>query len=513
MMSLGKYIRRNIYRWHRTTSLLVALPLLLWTVSGFLHPIMGSFKPEVKNSYLPAAQIDSSKITVLLQDALLQNGIENLQNFRIVKLYKGFYYQVLQKGVDSLTYINCETGNVLGDGDKHYANYLAQRYLWEEADNQKTEDHDHGSMTASLSGGASFHTKEAVASKPKSKITSTTFVTSFTKDYKASNKLLPVYEVAFDREDGIRLYIETKADRLAYASDQKKRWFTSFFAFAHTWSFLNDLGKFKSFMLGTFAALCLLSSVFGFAVYNVLNTKKKVTNKSKRWHRTLGNVFMLTTFLYAFSGAWHALAKLPANTNLGSVEKEEIASRDINLNLKTVFYFLAPDEKPTNLSVVKMNEKIYWQLFYKKGKEAGKKYINSQTNTLLPVGDAQYSTYLASRFIGKKQDMIVSTKVVTAFNHSYSMMNKRLPVLENKLANGEAVYIETSTGDVAAVTEPSDNAERFSFSNLHMHHYWEMWLGKEIGQTVKNTVLISTTAGLLLLALTGIMIYLRKRYV
>ncbi|RYZ27044.1 MAG: hypothetical protein EOO10_13870 [Chitinophagaceae bacterium] len=511
-MSLRKYIRRNIYKWHRTTSLLIALPVLLWTISGFLHPIMGSFKPDVKNSFLPAAQIDSTKITVSLQDALLQNGIERFQSFRIVKLYKGFYYQVQQKAFDSLTYINCESGNTLSDGDKHYANYLAQRFLWEETGMKATDGHDHAKMTASVSGGASVSVKDVSAGNPKSKITSTRLLTSFTKDYKASNKLLPVYEVSFDREDGITLYIETKAERLAFASDQKKRWFSSFFAFAHSWSFLNELGKFKSFMLGTFAALCLLSSVFGFAVYNVLNTKKKPATKSKRWHRALGNVFLLTTVLYAFSGAWHAFAKLPAKANLASLEKEEIDCKEVPLNMRTVYPFLAPDEKLANVSVVRMNEKTYWQVFYKKGKEVGKKYINTKTNVLLPDGDAQYSAYLASRVKGLQQDKIVSTKPVTAFSHSYSMMNKRLPVVENKMANGEAVYIETSTGDVAAVTDLSGKAERFSFSNLHMHHYWEMWLGKEKGKTIKNTVLIATTAGLLLLALTGVLIYLRKRF-
>ena len=83
--------------------------------------------------------------------------------------------------------------------------------------------------------------------------------------------------------------------------------------------------------------------------------------------------------------------------------------------------------------------------------------------------------------------------------------------MENKFNTGEAVYVETSTGDVAAVTEPSGKAESFSFSNLHMHHYWERWLGIENGKTVRNTVLIISTFGLLVLAITGLLLFLRKK--
>lgn len=509
-MSPKKYIRRNIYRWHRITSLLVAIPVLLWTVSGFLHPVMGSFKPDVKNNHLSATLIDTSRITVSLTNALQLNGIDSFQNFRIVKLYKGFYYQVSQKGLDSLTYLNCESGKVLMNGDKHYAAYLAQRYMREETGKQQTGEHDHAKMTAIISGGASMPVKPVASAKPAGKIVSTSLLTSFSDHYKASNKILPVYEVVFDREDSIRLYIETKADRLAFASDSKKRWFTAFFSATHSWSFLNGLGKTKSVLIGMFSALCFLSSVFGFAVYNVLKSKKKRTTKSKSWHRVLGNVFLLTTVLYAFSGAWHAFAKIPSKPNLLTSEKANIGRNETRLAISNIYSFLSPSEKLTNVSVVKMQGKTYWQVFCKKEKEVVRKYINTKTNAVLNDGDVHYGTYIATRFKGT-QMQIVSVKKITAFNHSYSMMNKRLPVMEIKFADGEAIYIETSTGNIAAVTKPSDKAERFSFSNLHMHHYWEMWLGKESGKWVKNAVLIASTLGLLLLVLTGTIMYFRKQ--
>jgi hypothetical protein len=87
------------------------------------------------------------------------------------------------------------------------------------------------------------------------------------------------------------------------------------------------------------------------------------------------------------------------------------------------------------------------------------------------------------------------------------MMNKRLPVIEVGFDEKKNYYVETSTGHLSAITDPYDKAERFSFSNLHMHHYLEDWLGK----TVQRTFLILTTLGLLLLALTGCWMYWKKR--
>ena len=142
-MAFKKYIRRNIYKWHRLTSLIVALPVLLWTLSGFLHPIMSSMKPDVRNQSLRSTVIDTSKIKVSLRDALRQNGITRLQNFRIVKLYSAFYYQVRQPAADSLSYISCYNAQWLPSGDEQYAAYLAQRYLNEEGGQGQKENSHH----------------------------------------------------------------------------------------------------------------------------------------------------------------------------------------------------------------------------------------------------------------------------------------------------------------------------------------------------------------------------------
>jgi len=344
----------------------------------------------------------------------------------------------------------------------------------------------------------------------EAKIRSVELISEFNKEYKRSNVLLPVYRVEFERGDRIRLYIETSTGRLAAAIDGKKAWFIRFFALAHTWSFLDGMGQTKNLILGVFSLLCLITSVFGFYVYNIMS-KKKATTASKSWHRRLGNVFVLTTALYGFSGAWHAFHKLSEKP-----EKEIVADRSEFLADEVGFSFaelrsaIDPNEKLTDISIIKMNGENYWQLFITKGKERQKKYIHTKTQRELVQGDIQYGSYLACQFSNKPAHSITHSKSLNTFTNRYSMMNKRLPVVEVGFEEGGNYYVETATGHLSAVTGNNDEAERFSFSNLHMHHYWEHWLGNE-GKIVQKIVLISSTLGLLLLALTGCWMYWRKK--
>jgi hypothetical protein len=244
----------------------------------------------------------------------------------------------------------------------------------------------------------------------------------------------------------------------------------------------------------------------------VLNKKKKAVEKNKRWHRTLGNVFLLTTLLYSFSGAWHAFAKLPAKeTARAGTTQPVFTTSDLAASITPVFAALKAGEKCTGISVVKMEGENYWQLSYQKENNKPKKYIAVNTGNELADGDRRYALSIACRLKKAPPAAVKQTAVVYSFNHRYSMMNKRLPVVEVLFRDGDSYYIETSTGSLAAVVKPSGQAERFSFSNLHMHHYWEMWLGKDSGKTAKNMVLILSTLGLLLLAITGTLMFVKKK--
>ena len=505
-MSVKKFIRRNIYRWHRVTSLVVAIPVLLWTVSGFLHPVMNSFKPEVNNQYLPSAVIDTAKVKRSLKEVLELHQIPRIKTFHIVDVYGAPYYQIIHEGRDTLSYISCYNGQFLLNGDQQYASYLAQRFLTDPAGTKEKEDH-HG-IAADLS--ALVRRPMSMSSHKKYNISDVELITAFNTEYKKSNVLLPVYRVQFDREDGIRLYIETSTGKLAAAVDYRKAWFTRFFSLTHTWSFLDGLGAGKTVLLFGFSLLCFLTSLFGFYIYN-LTKSKTASSAGRRTHRIAGNIFVLTTLLYSFSGAWHSMHKLNKNDKTSTESYSLFSANELDLPIKELASKLGKGEKLTDVSIIPMKGVHYWQLGISKGKQKQKRYFECNRLVELKNGDEEYARHLAALFSGKAVEEVQSARLLTSFNHHYSMMNKRLPVFEVRFANSERYYVETATGKLALLSRPVDRAERFSFSNLHMHHYWEMWLGKKKGKPVKNLVLISSTLGLLMLALTGIQLYRQKQ--
>lgn len=79
-------LRKNIYHLHRTLSLIIALPVLLWALSGFMHPLMTNIRPKVATQFLSAVAVDSSKVRMPLEHALRQNHIDSFTNFRLVHI-------------------------------------------------------------------------------------------------------------------------------------------------------------------------------------------------------------------------------------------------------------------------------------------------------------------------------------------------------------------------------------------------------------------------------------------
>lgn len=511
-MKSAKFLRRNVYRWHRITSLLIAVPVILWALSGFLHPVVGSFKPRINNQSLPPAFIDLYKIKIPLGEALQKHGIDSIEKFRIISWNQNYYYQVKMFSVDVPVYLDCNNGDVVIDGDRKYAAHLAERYLSEPNQQKNSEGMPHhGAEADAGSVLSSLATGKNKAYKPG--IRSITLLQEFTPEYKRSNVLLPVYRVSFERKDNIRLYIETSTGKLAAAIDDRKAWFARFFSLTHSWSFLDSMGKTKNILLGLISLLCFLSSLAGFYVYNLTSTKKQTAkrNNNRYVHRILGNIFVLTTVMYSVSGAWHSFHKLPGKNIIESRIPSVFKPGQLNCTLQELESRVDKDKTITGVSMINMNGRNYWQIDLLCGKDKYKNYLNAQTFELLNDGDARYAHYLASWFAGQPERMIRNTHKISQYNNRYSMMNRRLPVMEVEFEKGPCYYVETSSGRLAAIAGERDQWERFSFSNLHMHHYWEDWLGKEEGKTVQKYFLIASTLGLLLLVLTGVGLYFSRR--
>src|ERR1700754_74851 len=114
---------KNIYKWHRTCSLIIAIPVLLWATSGFMHPVMTNLRPAVNSQSIAVEAIDSTRIKLPLERVLKQNHIDSIYSARLVHIDTNWFYQVKVGGGNMLTYISAKNGSVLTKGDWLYAQY------------------------------------------------------------------------------------------------------------------------------------------------------------------------------------------------------------------------------------------------------------------------------------------------------------------------------------------------------------------------------------------------------
>ena len=243
-------LRKNIYRWHRILSLTIALPVVLWAASGFMHPVMTTIRPRVATQFLPAAPLDTNRIKLPLRDALQKNSISNFHNFRLVHIDTNWFYQVQKTANETPLYLSVINGKKLANGDALYAQYLAKLFLEgppvpiATATQYASISHEDMMTDKAVTAAAEHDCCDAataciLGNETGSPVAGIALLRSFDANTKFINRLLPVYKVKFDRPDGIRLYVETTQDRFAFAMDNKRAVFDKIFGLFHTWEWMN----------------------------------------------------------------------------------------------------------------------------------------------------------------------------------------------------------------------------------------------------------------------------------
>ena len=536
-------IRKHIYKWHRISSLIIAIPVLLWAVSGFMHPLMTTIKPKVATQTLTPQPIDTTALEIPLQQALQQNSITSIHNVRLVHIDRNWFYQVQLKSDEPPDYISAKNGKQLRNGDRLYAQYLAKQFLQGQVKDANASSDDHhspsentvsqpaahasDSMTvaqASMQSPAPAIVSNAIESEPASHdccdaatncvladttgslVESVEIVKGFDKEYKYVNRLLPVYKVQFDRADGIRVYVETTQDRFAFAMDNRRATFDRFFAIFHTWDWMEATGKFRYLLMGLITALGFLTTCMGLYIFFITKSKRGTQPIAKaRWrHRIVSLTACLFTLMFTFSGGLHALEKLRSEEKIADNLSNDIASSSLTLDHGRLQKTL-PASSFCNISLAKIEGSLYWRVVTndKKNKTW---YIDAGDYTVLQNGEEKHALSLAALFSGQSERDVKKIEPVTKFAGEYGFVNKRLPVWKVSYASNsnQRFYVETSTGKCAAHVTDKDLFEGYSFALLHKHHFMD-WAGKSA-----RDVSTMIAAGLqVLMVLVGLFLFYR----
>lgn len=545
---------RSIYRWHRRLSLIIALPVVLSAGSGILHPIMTNFRPAVATQGLMPLSVEVSALRVSIEAALDSNRIDSVSRVRLVHIDSNWFYQVQRWGDDVPVYLSAKNGHKLYQGDWLYAQWLARQFLEGPRAGAWGTDRARGPrVTPSVISSASSSVSSSVSNDEPDccneatssvlyaggcRVLGAVRLTDFDEEYNEVNRLMPVYRVAFDRPDGIRIYVETTQDRFAFAVDNRRAAFNRVFEYIHTYQWLDILGRGRHVVEFLLIGLAFVTTVLGIYIFFSTSGKRVPGNtyiRARRNHRYTAIVISLFTLAFTFSGAYHALSKLK------DVVRGKYVARFAPAGLRPDVAALAAvaGGPVSGLSVVNVEGSLFWRVRLLDGAvgvraaggvgsagRAGVKpykkdlmrdmrasepeivYVRVSDGRLLPDGEQRYARWLAGQFSGRPETQVVATTLVTRFDRDYNFTDKRLPVWRVGYPSNhhERYYVETSSGVLAARVDDLDAIESYSFALLHKHEF----LGG-LGKGVKDFSTMFWAAAQILLVALGLVLWVRQR--
>ncbi|MDF7815784.1 PepSY domain-containing protein [Hymenobacter sp. YC55] len=500
-----RYVQRNIYRWHRLVGLLTLVPVICWTLSGLLHPLMSNWlRPSIAKETLPPQPVPHPAWS--LKQVLTHNHLIALRNVRLVQWRQQPTYQV-QTGLPTAEprYFSATTGQALTpDADRQYAEQLA-RYF--------TQD-----STARL-----------VAAER---------LTRFSADYPFVNRLLPVWKLTFERPGVRMVYVETMPARLAAFNNPTRAAFLQFFALLHSWSWLELLANntVRVVVMLLLLGIILVSTLSGLVLYGLMWGKFRRPRNAqdqvgwlRKYHRAVGLAVALVTFTFAGSGAFHVLLKLHPDERLRFQHAPAIPTSRLSIDLTQ----LPLDwQQVQQVALVELNGQVYYQVTTLPAGEQGSKsvagvstgqpveavrsslvtYYSAATGRVLTNGQKQYAAFLASTFWrqanGGPTPAIEKIEQINHFEGEYGFVNKRLPVMKvvYRTPQHTTLYVEPATGRLAARVENTDRYEGLSFAFLHKYHA----VGS-LGKNVRDAITMLSAAGVLAVSLLGFWLLVKGR--
>lgn len=489
-----------LFRYHRWFGVVSCVAVMLWGASGVMHPIMSRLNPTPVNPQPPqAAPALHGALTPA--EVLKRAGIVEVSGLRVLAWNDASYYQVSLPSQAQRRYFEVDSGNEVQDGDTKYAESLARHFIGD----------------------------------TQGKVTGVSRLDQFDEEYMSINRLLPVYRVNFERDDGLRAYVETSPPRLSALVDNRKGILSWIFRVMHNWEFpvLQSWDTWDTTRMTLITALlsvALLSALSGIWMYGFMwkrGTLQSFHLPLRRWHRGVGIAVSLSALLFVVSAEWHLLGSdkrglpknLGARINTAQLELPDSVRHGswgkialVQMDGRAYYHLLAVQKEKVDKAPATGDEHDH-KLEAKpdeKKKSGGMQavYMRADTGEVLEgTSSRNHAIWLAGQYSGLPAQQVTDVSIITKFEGEYGFFNKRLPVWRVDYATPEhlSYYVETSSGALATVVRDSARMEGWSFSYLHKFH-WLDFAGKDI----RDFVMGLFGLGNLVIAVLGLWMFTRR---
>lgn len=498
--------RWNWLFWHRWLGIFACVGILMWGLSGLSHPIMTRLQPKPVAFVAPQATFDL--VGALTPKAILtMHQIGTFSHLSLSRIADQSYLRVATTQNVPARYFDIKTGEELEHGDEINAKALASHFTGIAAD----------------------------------QIASAQLVSQFDADYHPVNRLLPVWRIAFKQNGNLRAFIDTEQTRLATLVDDTRYWLTQLFQFGHNWSFLAKVPTLQVAIAASVLSIILLSALSGLYLF----VKQSATAKARlaklstrKWHRRLGLVVFLTTLVFASSGLFHlvmsyqqekrALHAEPVmvSTDLlndavwQDIIKQPIAKLDgLAQGLEPYWYVLPATDSGENQMPVAQVAAMATEAAHTEhhdhhahGVDNGEKkkpyMLRADKYSGIVTADSveQFAQRQALQFYSATTPVVTAITWTTKFAGEYGFIFKRLPVLKVQLqdADNTRIYIEPTTGALAAEVRDIDGFEGFVFAYLHK------WSFEGLNKDLRDILVSMFALWNIVVAILGLILFSRK---
>ena len=445
--------KKVFLQWHRRLSWLGGFVVLCWAISGICHPLMAWFGPQAAKMFPPAAMFSADSLGSLA-DIVETNGIKEARVLRVVPTADAPVLQLTETEASARRYFDLASGAEYPAFDEAQARWLASYYTGRSNDD----------------------------------VESVHFVTAFTGEYPAVNRLLPVYRIQYRGSDALTAFVHTETSALAALNNRNKAMIQGVFLQLHTWAWLDASGHGRVLLIALFMLTLFLMAAAGLSLLLLLK-QRRIADARRRWHRLLGYVLFLPLLGWSASGFYHLLqsqyVEPVSGLRLGSTfSVDELAPLATNL----------PAARLTALSVVPGPEgRLYYRAalaaddeavsrnarFQGRAVEQGALYFDTGNGHPADISDADIVQALVKQWRGDAD--VLSIEKLHRFGPDYDFRNKRLPVWQVNVNDAEAsqLFLDPATGVLVDQSRSTDRLERWVFSIFHKWNHLTGITGRE----------------------------------
>jgi hypothetical protein len=460
-------LRIKSLQYHKWLAWMAAAALLLFGLSGALHPLMLWTGPMPAAFFPPAAIMQPAQVAAI-PHVLARHHITAPLLVKLVPSADTALVQMTESHDQPRRYFDPETALELEGHDMRHAIDLARYYsgLYE-AD-----------------------------------VAAVDFQTGFDNAYPWVNRLLPVYRVRFDTPDHLTLYVHTELGALAGITNDWKTRLQTLFGWLHTWNFLDGAEAVRVAAMGVLLLSLFAMTLAGAALLLTL-ARRSGQSRGRRWHRRLAYGLWLPLLAFSASGSYHLLQYSLAENTRGLRLGMPLPVSGVPLE-STGAWLERYSTQPLNAVSLVMGEG--GALFYRLGvaqdkpmptanqrydgvaSEQSAFYVDAVTGRQSLLTDNAMARFVAGQF--KRDERLREVSEIKGFSPAYDFRNKRLPVWRADFDGGDTLFIDPASGGLIDRVSRAEKVENYVFSHAHKWNF----LGDALGRMARDALVLVVLA-------------------